>query len=115
MNGFEKGKDQKEFEYLDYRNTKTQKVRKQFVDDGEIFYNKRKLSEFVNLINMLQGDEKKVELLKDHVYFNYEFMTSKAELLEVYFVASMHETVLKLDKELIDISQIFLEIEFFFH
>jgi hypothetical protein len=108
LNGFEK--NQKEFEYFDYRNTKTQKVRKQFEEDGEIFYNKRKLSEFVNLIKMLHSDENKVKLLKEHVYFNYEFMTSKAELCEMFFVVSVHETILKLgDAELIDISQIYVD------
>jgi hypothetical protein len=110
LNGFAKEKDQKEFEYLDYRNTKTQKVRKDFVDNEKIIYNKRKLSEFVNLIRMLHGDENKVKLLKEHVYLNYEFMTSKAEFREMSFVVSMHETILKLgDKELIDISQIYVD------
>jgi hypothetical protein len=95
---------------LDYRNTKTQKVRKYLVDDNKIIYNKRKLSEFVNLVNMLHGDENKVELLKEHVYFNSEFMTSKAELCEMFFVVPMHEMILKLgDKELIDISQIYAD------
>jgi hypothetical protein len=61
LNGFPKEKDQNEFEYLDYRNTKSQKVKKQFAEDGEIFYNKRILSEFVNLIKMLQSDKEKVE------------------------------------------------------
>jgi hypothetical protein len=112
LNGFQKEKDQNKFEYLDYRNTKSQKVRKEIMKNGktEIIYNKRKLSEFINLIKMLHGDEKKVELLKEHVYFNYEFMTSKAELREMFFVVSMHETILKLkDKELIDISQIYVD------
>jgi hypothetical protein len=110
LNGFEKGKDQKEFEYLDYRNTKTQKVRKYLVDDNKTIYNKRKLSEFVNLINMLHDDENKVELFKKHIYFNYEFMTSKAESCEMIFVVSMNETILKLgDEELSDISQIYVD------
>jgi hypothetical protein len=112
LNGFKKGKDPKEFEYLDYRNTKSQKVRMEITKKGkvEFIYNKRKLSEFVNLINMFHCDKKKVELLKEHVYFNYEFMTSIAELREMSFVVSMHETILKLkDKELIDISQIYFD------
>ncbi len=112
LNGFPKEKDQNDFEYLDYRNTKTQKVRKEILKNGktEIIYNKRKLSEFVNLVNMLHGDENKVELLKENVYLNSEFMTSKAELCEIFFVSSMHETILKLgDKELSDISQTFVD------
>jgi hypothetical protein len=46
LNGFEKGKDSKEFEYLDHRNTKTQKVRMEITKKGkfEFIYNKRKLS-----------------------------------------------------------------------
>ena len=40
---------------------------------------------------MLHGDENKVKLLKEHVYFYYEFMTSKAELREMFFVVSMYQ------------------------
>jgi hypothetical protein len=112
LNGFKTGKDQKEYEYLDYRNAKTHKLRKEIMKNGktEIIHNKRKLSEFINLINMLDSDDKKVELFKKHVYFNSEFMTSKAELREMIFVVSMHEEILKLnDKELIDISQIYVD------
>ncbi len=58
-----------------------QKVRQEVMKNRktEIIYNKRKLGEFVNFIKMLQSDKQKVELLKEYIYFNEDFMTSKAE------------------------------------
>ena len=96
--------------YLAYRETKSQKIR-QFGEHGSIKYNKRKLSEFINVVLMLNSDRllnEKIELLKEHVYFNSEFILSKAELNDVDFLVELHKKIEELgDEELIDVSQIY--------
>ena len=95
-------------EYLAYRNTKPQKIR-QTENESTIKYNRRKLNELVNIILMLNDRETKIELLKEHVCFNYEFMLSKAELRELYFVVDKNQQIIELgDQELIDILQIYV-------
>ena len=101
----------KETKYLAYRRTKEQKLRSIRIKGGKttIFYNKRKLNELVNVIMMLEDKEKKIELLKEQVYFNYEFMLTKAELKEMDFVVKMHQRINELeDQELIDVSQVYV-------
>ena len=64
---------------------------------------------------MLQDTETKIELLKEHIYFNYDLMHAKAELREIDFVIEMHDLVdaLKLKipgeqtNELIKISEVY--------
>ena len=96
--------------YMAYRNTKPQEMRVN-CENGGIIYNHRKLNEFVNVIKMLQDKEKKIELLKDHVYFDHEFMVAKAELHEMSFVTNMHANVVMdlQDQELLDISEIYCD------
>jgi hypothetical protein len=101
---FKRKNSDKVSQCMSYRNSKPQKIKKEDIKSN------RKLSELLNVINMLQNREKKVELLKEHVYFNYEFMISKALINEMSFVVGMQDELLKLnDKELIDISQIYID------
>ena len=115
LNTFQQKPNGKDTQYLAYRNTKSQKIKSEV--DCKIMYNKRKLNEFLRIIFMLNDGKMKIELLKEHVYFNYEFMHAKAELREMDFVVEAHETILALRTatlnnsfgldELIDISNIY--------
>ena len=78
-------------EYLAFRGTKAQKIKteKRIEESGRegkgrmVSYNKRKLNELLNVILMLNDDLVKVDLLKRHVYLNYEFMHAKCELKDL--------------------------------
>ena len=94
--------------YLSYRNTKSQKIKTE-KSKMTISINKRKLNEFLNIIVMLENKEKKIQILKEHIYYNYDFMQSKAILGELSFALEMHDTILELnDVELIEISRIYI-------
>ena len=62
--------------YSAYRNTKSQKLvyEERSGDGGMVLvkYNRRKLNELLNVICMLRNNWVKVEMLKTHIYFNYD-------------------------------------------
>ena len=85
----------KRMEYLAYRNTKPQRIRyHRQLENGEfIYYNQRKLNELPYLICMLNDNFKKIELLKEHIFYNAEFMQAKAELYDLNFVIDIDENI----------------------
>ena len=111
----------KRIEYLAYRNTKLQRLRfYRKLENGEfIFYNQRKLNELPYVICMLNDNFKKIELLKEHIYYNAEFMQAKAELYDLDFVIDIDENILsnmKFDyaeelREVLEINDIYLNYQ----
>ena len=100
-----------ELTYLAFRNTKPQKIREEQWngDKNVVKYNKRLLNELIAVIMMFKNNEKKIELLKKYVYFNYEFILSKAQLGELNFSVEMQQKIIDLgNQELIDISQLYV-------
>jgi hypothetical protein len=107
MNYFKLQKNEFNNVYSSYRNTKPQKLKN--VSKISANVSKRKLNEFLNIINMLENREKKIEILKEHIYYNYDFILCKAILGELSFVLEMHDIILDLnDIELIEISRIYI-------
>jgi hypothetical protein len=111
----------KRIEYLAYRNTKPQRIRyHRQLENGEfIFYNQRKLNELPYVICLLNDNFKKIELLKEHIFYNAEFMQAKAELYDLNFVIDIDENVLsnmKFDyaeelREILEINDIYLNYQ----
>ena len=103
-NKFKKtGKDPNE--YLAFRNTKSQQIKTEKVIEesgrGEkrVIYYKRKLNNLLNIILMLNDDSLKVNLLKRHVYLNYEFMHAKCQLKDLDFLFDGIDTKMNLRKK----------------
>ena len=81
-----------------YRNTKAQKsVFKYGTNEFQLkIYNHRKLNELLPIILKLHNNRNKVEALKHFIYFDYQFMHSKAELGKMDFIINTHDEIARL-------------------
>ena len=111
----------KRVEYMAHRNTKLQRLKfYRQLENGEfVYYNERKLNELPYAICMLNDNFNKIELLKEYVYYNAEFMQAKAELHDLDFVVDIDENILsnlRFDygdelRDLSEISYLFLNFQ----
>lgn len=106
---------------LAIRFTKSQKMKiESSKNKGLIIHNKRKLNELLNIVMMFNDYKKKIDYLIDLIYFNYQFIHSKAELKDLDFIHEAHNQIelicddLKLDEiyrekvlQLVEISKVY--------
>ena len=73
------------------RNTKNQQL--EYLTKNGVQYNIRKLNEFPHFVSQFENKLLKISLLKNQIYFNYEFIATKAKLNDILFLNEFNDAL----------------------